>query len=83
MKQAGFSVFTSQTIQPVSDWYPSRLLIQVVPNKPAAQPAHPADAATRPQDRSDFEGWIRPDSFPDLEGGAADGQAVGRRSLPP
>ncbi len=43
-----------------------------------AQQAHPADAATRPEDRSNFESWIRPDSFPDLHGGAADGQAVGR-----
>src|SRR5947207_15642347 len=29
------------------------------------------------QDRGDFETWPRPDSFPDLHGGAADGQAVG------
>ena len=31
------------------------------------------------QDRCDFEGWNRLDSFPDLEGGAAHAQAVGRR----
>jgi len=49
-----------------------------MPNRVRAQQAHPADAATRPEDRSNFESWIRPDSFPDLHGGAADGQAVGR-----
>src|SRR5262249_8733389 len=42
----------------------------------AVQQAHPADAARGERDRWHFEGWIYPDSFPDLEGGAADGQAV-------
>jgi prevent-host-death family protein len=41
------------------------------------QPTRAASGALRPQDRSYFEGWIRPDRFPDLHSGAADGQAVG------
>jgi hypothetical protein len=45
----------------------------------AAQHGHVADAATRRQDRCDFEGWNRLDSFPDLHGGAANAQAVGPR----
>jgi hypothetical protein len=40
-----------------------------------------ADAATRPRDRTYFESWIRPDSFPSLHGGAADGQGVGPQAI--
>lgn len=44
----------------------------------AVQQAHPADAALRPQDRAHFDIWFQPNSFPDLQGGAADGHGVGR-----
>lgn len=47
----------------------------------AAEHAHPADAAVRPQDRWHFEAWIHSVSFPDLQGGAADGHAVGRLAV--
>jgi hypothetical protein len=46
-------------------------------SKPAVQPAHAADAALRPQDRSHFEGGNQPDCLPDLQGGAAERQGVG------
>jgi len=32
----------------------------------AAEQGLAADGALRRQDRSDFESWIQPDSFPDL-----------------
>ena len=44
----------------------------------AAQHGHRADAAVRPQDRRHFETQIQPDRPPDLQGGAAHAQAVGR-----
>jgi hypothetical protein len=36
----------------------------------AAQHGHVADAATRRQDRSDFETWIRPECLPESIGAA-------------
>lgn len=46
----------------------SRLVVAIVftYSSVAVQPAHAADAATRPQDRSFFEGWYRLDLFPAL-----------------
>jgi hypothetical protein len=43
----------------------------------AAQHGHVADAAARRQDRCDFDGENQPDSYTDLEGGAANAQTVG------
>jgi len=42
----------------------------------AAQQAHPADAAARPQDRWRFTISFYAYTRTDLDGGAADGQAV-------
>ena len=49
------------------------------PKPPRAQHGLAADGASRPRDRSVFEIWNRPDSFPDLERAAAEAQAVGRQ----
>jgi len=43
---------------------------------PAAQPAHAADAAARPQDRGDFGIWVRSNGVPIYRCGAADGHTV-------
>jgi hypothetical protein len=51
-------------------------------DRAAAEQAHPADAALRPQDRTHFEGWIRPDSFPDLAARLM-GRPLGRPSPSP
>ena len=44
----------------------------------AAQPAHPADTAVRPQDRWHFTNRFCANTCTHLGSGAADGQAVGR-----
>jgi hypothetical protein len=47
--------------------------------RPPAQHGAGADAAVRPEDRSDFESWDQPIAFPIYQCGAAQRQAVGWR----
>jgi hypothetical protein len=49
----------------------------ICPTRRAAQPARAADAALRPRDRSDFEGWNLPTVFPIYVCGAANAHSVG------